>query len=85
MSKNGELLKLKESQTIALQLQREKLIVTQKLFDEKMSDLKQGWSRLLTLIGQELEIPKEEAINWHITEKMDAFEYKAPPKEKEEK
>ena len=76
MSKNGDLVKFKESQIIALQLHKEKLLTTQKIFDEKMSKLKAEWSRLLTLIGQELEISKEEAVNWHLTEKMDAFEYK---------
>ena len=83
MPKNGDLIKLKESQIIALQLQKEKLTETQKLHEEYMLILEERWAMLLTLIGQELEIPREEAENWYITERMNAFEYKAPPENKE--
>ena len=83
MPKNGNLIKLKKSQIIALQLQKEKLTETQKLHEEYMLILEERWAMLLTLIGQELEIPREEAENWYITERMNAFEYKAPPENKE--
>lgn len=85
MAKNGDLFKLKESQTIALQLQREKIEEEQRSFNERISFLKREWSRLLTLIGTELEIPEEEASNWHISQKLDAFEYKAPDLNKGDK
>jgi len=78
MTKNGDLLKLKGSQTIALRLQREKLEVEQKSFNLLIDNLKREWADILTLIGQELEIPEEEASNWHINVKMDAFEYRIP-------
>jgi len=78
MPKDGDLLELKESQTIALQLQKEKIDNAMKGFNAQMEWLKKGLSNLLILIGKELKIPEEEASNWHLNQKVDAFVYKAP-------
>lgn len=78
MTKDGDLIKLRESQIVALQLQKEIIDGAVKAFNMRMDFLKQGMSDLVILIGKELEIPVEEASNWHMTQKFDAFEYKAP-------
>ena len=78
-------IQLKESQTAALRLQKEKLTETQKFFNDQLDRVKEAWAELFTVIRKEVGITKEESQNWKITPQLDAFVYEPPPREKEGK
>jgi len=80
MRENGRIL-LRESQTAALKLQKEKLEDTQRFFNDQLDRMKTAWAELFTVIRKEVGITKEEAGNWKINADMTAFNYVAPQQE----
>lgn len=79
MGQKGEIRKFTGAQRIAVQLLREKISAKMK----EANTLIEKQNTLLNEIGKDMNIPKEEFSDWHLTEKKDGFEYR--PKDKPNK